>query len=126
MQNIMILVLALKYHEIHTLAMCMNDLLGEFFEGCVESEQETARLRFNFVWRLLGNEERQVVLDACPFERFANEHAEKNGLEKPYAEDSVSKYGVVKWKRVRPDPTDLGALKDVPELIYGLWKKARK
>lgn len=126
MQNIMTLVLALKHHELHTLAMCMNNFLGEFFEGCVESEQETARLRFNFVWRIISNEERQAVLDACPFEKFANEHAEKNGLEKPYAEDGVSKYGVIKWKRVRPDPTDLGAFKDIPEIIYQLWKRARK
>lgn len=126
MQNIRTLVLALKYHEIHTIAMCMNNFLGEFFEGCVDSFQETARLRFNYVWRILDNDERQAVLDACPFQKFANKHAEKNGLEKPYVEDGVSSYGTTKWKRVRPNPLDLGAFNDVPDIIYGLFKQARK
>ena len=119
--------LAIKYGEIHTIAECMNHFLGEFFEGCVESEQETARLRFNFCWNsLLTREQKQAVLDACPFESWANKFAEQNLLEKPYELIGVSEYGVKKWKRVRPDPTDLGAFEEVAELIYMLWKQGRK
>lgn len=125
MQNIQNLVIALKYNEIHTIAECMNHFLGEFFEGCVDTFQETARLRFNYVWRILTKEQRQAVLDACPFERFANEFAEKNKLEKPYAEDGLTSYGTTKWKRVRPDSTDLGAFKDIPDVLYSLYKQAK-
>lgn len=126
MQNIRTLVIALRYGEIHTIAHCMNHFLGEFLEGCIESEQETARLRFNFVWKnLLSDKEKQAVLDACPFESVANDLAKKNGLIEPYEKVGEGAYGVAKWKRVREDSTDLKAFKDIPEFIYGLWKKAR-
>lgn len=127
MQNIRTLVIALRYGEIHTIAHCMNHFLGEFLEGCIESEQETARLRFNFVWKnLLSDKEKQAVLDACPFESIANDLAKKNGLIEPYEKIGEGAYGVAKWKRVREDSTDLKAFKDIPEFIYGLWRKARK
>jgi len=126
MQNIRTLVIALRYGEIHTVAQCMNHFLGEFLEGCIESEQETARLRFNFVWKILSDKEKQAVLDACPFESIANDLAKKNGLIEPYEKVGEGAYGVAKWKRVREDPTDLKALNELPEIIYELWKKARK
>lgn len=118
--------IAIKYSETHTIAECMNHFLGEFFEGCGEEMCETARLRFNYCWTFLSKEQKQAVLDACPFEKWANEFADKKGLEKPYVEDGVGKYGVIRWKRVREDPTELGAMKALDEFVDTLWKRARK
>ena len=131
MQSNRTLVVAIMHCERVTIAEEMNCLLGEWLEGCYdEIGSDTcslaAQLQFKACWSLLNKECKQAVLDACVFEKFANEWAEKEGLEKPYAPDGLTKYGTQAWKRVRENPVGQKVVDEwVEYLDHTLWKKAR-
>lgn len=125
------LVIAILNDSLAVIASEMNRLIGEWLEGCFDdigpyTDSLAAQLQFKFCWSLLKNEQKQAVLDSCVFEKFANELAEENGLEKPYVLESVDEYGISKWKRVRKSLTHSNVIDDLVEYLNDtIWEKAR-
>ena len=135
MESCRTLVIAIIHGEINVIAEEMNSLLGNWLEGCYDefgsdTYSLAAQLQFKACWKMLKDNQRQAVLDLCPFESFANEMAEENGLEKPYVQKGVTEYGIPVWERIRSRSdckTIDGAISEITEFLdHTLWLRARE